>query len=402
MFNSAVLDVAIGLVFVYVVFALFNSGITEGIGQVLGWRSSFLLEGIVRLLHGDTDLLHGVLTNPLLTGLSPRRAPGKAATTTGDLPAHTFSPPYDAGPPGLTRRKGPSYIAGELFSRAMLASLFSRYAVHDLPALQARLVELEASGAAGAAAVPTGADAEGGTGPVGAEPAPGAVGQVPAPGDAGTGLSPVERSLLTVLHGPIADTEAAVTRVASWYDAEMDRVSGWYKRFVQRRLLVLALLFVVAFNVDTLGVIDSLWHQGPVRDAVVAAAAAPVVTTPATTPGATGGPAGVPDVGHLNDVARQVERVPRLGVPVGWSTQAWHRLWDGRDTRALGATTGSTPPPASPPATGTLLGRILLKLVGLAISVFAVSRGAPFWFDVLGRLNSLRSSGPKPAPSPTP
>ncbi|HLY81685.1 MAG TPA: hypothetical protein VKQ71_01810, partial [Acidimicrobiales bacterium] len=67
MFNSAVLDVAIGLVFVYIVFALFNSGVTEGIGQVLGWRSSFLLEGIVRLLHGDADLLHGVLTNPLLT-----------------------------------------------------------------------------------------------------------------------------------------------------------------------------------------------------------------------------------------------------------------------------------------------------------------------------------------------
>jgi hypothetical protein len=38
----------------------------------------------------------------------------------------------------------------------------------------------------------------------------------------------------------------------------------------------------------------------------------------------------------------------------------------------------------------------LKKIFGLLISVLAVSLGAPFWFDVLDKLNSIRSSGIKP------
>jgi hypothetical protein len=39
----------------------------------------------------------------------------------------------------------------------------------------------------------------------------------------------------------------------------------------------------------------------------------------------------------------------------------------------------------------------LLKLLGWLITVFALSFGAPFWFDVLGKVVNMRSSGPKPA-----
>ena len=36
------------------------------------------------------------------------------------------------------------------------------------------------------------------------------------------------------------------------------------------------------------------------------------------------------------------------------------------------------------------------KLVGWIITALAVSLGAPFWFDMLNKLNSLRSTGIKP------
>jgi hypothetical protein len=39
----------------------------------------------------------------------------------------------------------------------------------------------------------------------------------------------------------------------------------------------------------------------------------------------------------------------------------------------------------------------LLKLSGLLLSMVAVAQGAPFWFDLLGRVTSVRSTGPKPA-----
>lgn len=41
-------------------------------------------------------------------------------------------------------------------------------------------------------------------------------------------------------------------------------------------------------------------------------------------------------------------------------------------------------------------GDYLSKLVGLALSAAAAALGAPFWFDALNRLGSLRNTGPKP------
>ena len=40
-----------------------------------------------------------------------------------------------------------------------------------------------------------------------------------------------------------------------------------------------------------------------------------------------------------------------------------------------------------------------MKAAGLALSILAVSLGAPFWFDLLNRLSNLRTSGPKPKTS---
>jgi hypothetical protein len=39
---------------------------------------------------------------------------------------------------------------------------------------------------------------------------------------------------------------------------------------------------------------------------------------------------------------------------------------------------------------------IIKKIGGLLLTAFAVSMGAPFWFDVLSKLSNLRSSGNKP------
>ena len=39
----------------------------------------------------------------------------------------------------------------------------------------------------------------------------------------------------------------------------------------------------------------------------------------------------------------------------------------------------------------------MLVLVGFLITIIALTPGARFWFDLLGKLGSLRSTGPKPA-----
>jgi hypothetical protein len=43
----------------------------------------------------------------------------------------------------------------------------------------------------------------------------------------------------------------------------------------------------------------------------------------------------------------------------------------------------------------------LFKILGILLTGLAVSLGAPFWFDTLGKLVSLRGAGPKPVSSST-
>jgi hypothetical protein len=50
-----------------------------------------------------------------------------------------------------------------------------------------------------------------------------------------------------------------------------------------------------------------------------------------------------------------------------------------------------------------------VKILGLLVTVLAISLGAPFWFDLLNRLVNLRSTGkppdprrPEPPPTPAP
>jgi len=38
-----------------------------------------------------------------------------------------------------------------------------------------------------------------------------------------------------------------------------------------------------------------------------------------------------------------------------------------------------------------------MKIGGLLVTAFALSFGAPFWFDLLNRLVNLRAAGKKPA-----
>ena len=45
---------------------------------------------------------------------------------------------------------------------------------------------------------------------------------------------------------------------------------------------------------------------------------------------------------------------------------------------------------------------LAFKLLGWLMTALAVSIGAPFWFDLFGRLVNLRATGAKPAPPAKP
>jgi hypothetical protein len=177
--------------------------------------------------------------------------------------------------------------------------------------------------------------------------------------------SPAKRPLLRMLADAKGDRDRFRLSLEHWYDDAMDRVSGWYKRNVQRIILVLSIVIVASLNVDTIKIAQLLWRVPTERAAVASAAANQAAA------GQSGG-----------DVDSSVRQVQALNLPIGWTPP--HR-----------GTTVSTDPRHVPDQVSSWL----VKLLGMLITVLALSLGAPFWFDALGKLSGLGKSGPKPAKS---
>ena len=71
MFGLEGLDVALGLMLVYLVLSLICTAITEGVGQLFRWRGRNLRAAIRRLIGGE--LCECVYSDPLIAALQKNR-----------------------------------------------------------------------------------------------------------------------------------------------------------------------------------------------------------------------------------------------------------------------------------------------------------------------------------------
>jgi hypothetical protein len=149
------------------------------------------------------------------------------------------------------------------------------------------------------------------------------------------------------------DVLAIKAKLEEWFDDSMDRVSGAFKRWSQIVLVVIALVLTIATNSSATRVAATLWNQPAVREAAVQAARNVSTDKDAATPK------------DIKGTAATVNTLQSLGLPVGW------KHWDSE---------------AGP--VGTVLGWFLTALL--------VMLGAPFWYGLLTKLVSLRSTGPPP------
>ena len=243
MFDFPAFDVAIGLIFLYVVLALVCSTVNEAVATGIGLRARFLETGLVNLLSGAaSDTTAGRATarrfykHPLVQGLiKPRRTP------------HPEEDETDAGP--VKRLKGvlgkppyPSYIPSRTFV----------IAITDL-AEQSKAALEEASGEEGEKARARAAAA--------AEEFERALAAIPN--------AQFSEALLALYRSAGGDAVRFQRAAEEWFDDAMERVSGWYKRRVHLILAVIAALTVTLLNADTLAAGKVLWRDDAVRAAVV-------------------------------------------------------------------------------------------------------------------------------------
>ena len=176
----------------------------------------------------------------------------------------------------------------------------------------------------------------------------------------------LRRTLLGLVDSSQGDLDAAREKVEHWFDDTMERVGGWYKRMAQQIIFAVGLLLCVALNADAIMIVRELWSDEALRRAVVAVAEKKVQSK---------NPADSSEQKvSFEQVAMEIRRANT--PPIGWSSTAG-------DFRAR---------PSS-------FGEWLLKILGIALSSFAIVLGAPFWFDFLNKVINVRLSGNPPKTS---
>lgn len=346
--DSLILQTAIGLIFVFAAFAALVSVLTEAAARFIGLRGEYLLRGIRSLVDGEStfelrwrDLLRR-------TSETPAAVPGETqdpmVTKIVSQPmvsrsADKGAAPANAGNAKLSakdRRRLPSYVSGRSFARALIGVLVpdmsGRTTIDDI---SVTVQEMSAD-------------------------------------------NPLKQPLLGLLAEAGDDLVAFRQGVEEWYDDHMARVSGWYKRHVRWISLAFATIVILAFNVNAVEVTRSLYSDQALRASVV-------------TQAVNSSDCGTKDPAVcLNDLQKEIREVRTSGLPLGWGTVPscagpTHCNWPEKYGLAN-------------PDKGLShdISYFVVIVLGWVLMILAVVPGARFWFDTLSRLNTLRSTGPKP------
>jgi hypothetical protein len=298
LFDSTVLDVAVGLMFVYLLLALLCTTVNEWIAGLLGTRSKLLEKGIGQLLDSQSltdktaknQFLDEFYKHPLITGMMQGKTP-------------------------------PSYLSARAFAAAVMD-----------------IVTPKNPGSI------TFADLEDG------------IKDLPD-GD-------VKTALLALVQNAHGQLQAAQSAIEAWFNDTMERVSGWFKRTTQIRIVVLAFGITILANADTVRIARSLWTDPVARSAIVEGAKAETASPSNNpqTPNVTSA-----DVGKAIAQDRSLlgELIGWQGVDAAKTTQDWFE-----------------------------------RILGWILTAIALSLGGPFWFDLLNKFINIRSAGRSPDEAP--
>jgi hypothetical protein len=256
MFNSTILDVAMGMVFVYLLLSLLCSAANELIELVLKKRARELESGITELLtEQNTQNFLGRLGS-WIKGIAPRIESWVKGASTGasapsgvvaDLYNHSLISGLFKGQYEVGSRRLPAYIPSTNFALAML----------DL------VRQHQSSPPAAAPASITSPPTD----------FPNSLTELrDAVANMSRDYDKVKNALLPLIDAAGNDVAKARKNIENWYDSAMDRVSGWYKRRAQIIIFMLGLIVAVALNVDSVIVAKRLSSDRALRDSLVAAA----------------------------------------------------------------------------------------------------------------------------------
>jgi len=263
MFDSNILEVGIGLVFVYLLCSLTCSAINEWISRLFDMRAAALQDRIADLLN-NKKLAEMLYAHPLIRGITRRTLLDRL----------------------LRRYSRPSYISPKIFSTALSDVLIK---------------------SAGTAEIKIGRDSS--------------IYRRKVLLDLERGINKLENDknghiLKAIVDSAKTETdriEDAIAKVRqefeAWFDDSMEQMSNWYKQKARIIIFIIAIIISAGFNIDTIMIARGIHQQKAMRDTFVTAAAELAKKETSTD---------MKSDSPVEMAEELVERLSKLGLPIGW------------------------------------------------------------------------------------
>lgn len=366
MLNSTVLDIVIGLVFIYLLYSLLVTTIQEIIASNFGFRAKILERAVFRMLE-DENKFNSKFRSVIY--LFKKSGNGGLKNSTS----------YEFYKHPLIRFLGesdchgkPAYINKETFSKVIIDLLRGDQVKpgDDIKSLIQKALDEKTTN---------------------------------------WGNAKISNETLSYLKSIWADAAGDIKRFKGhleyWFDETMDRASGWYKKHTQFILFFVGLTIAIVFNVDTIKIVNKLEKDPKIREQLVQQAEAFDEAHPDLEKQLFLQKAenekflaqysqkelasnkslqnkhledSLVTVNYLNIQARKDTLLNRADLMMK------NDIKKSNDVLGLG--------PNSYGGITRDLGTFVSALIGWIITALALSLGAPFWFDLLNKLMKLRGS----------
>ncbi|KAF2519519.1 hypothetical protein E0W68_04000 [Flavobacterium salilacus subsp. salilacus] len=212
MFGSVTIEIAIGLIVIFILVSTICAVIREGIESILKTRAAYLEQGIRELLGSVTA--KNLYEHPLIFGL--------------------FKGDYTESS-GVRGKNMPSYIPSKNFARAIM-DIAAKGADTDVRGEVSSTQKLTYSIRQN-------------------------ISNLKNP--------KIERVLLNALDMAQDDIDKTQANLENWYNSAMDRVSGWYKRSTQWIILIISLVVTIGLNIDSIKIMKYLSNDENARKLIL-------------------------------------------------------------------------------------------------------------------------------------
>ncbi len=365
MTGSITLDVVIGLVFIYLLYSLLATIVQEALANVFSFRSKFLEKAIIRMLEDGNSRAASSLPNRFVGFFrmffrrkDSHKFPFAASFYHHPLIKYLAEDDY---------KSKPSYLTGRNFSKTIIDLLRGNdFKAGDDPkipiqrALNERKLQWKHD----------------------------------SPKLEFLNHVVINRETADYLRSLWADAGGDVDKFRSlieeWFDVTMERTTGWYKKHIQGVLLLIGFAIAMTFNVDSIRLSAVLARDPDLRGELVKQAGNYIKS-------------------HREELKREDPAVKQKAQKLILQADALLKKDVANVNKTLGLGWYCKTPKKHrhhflPGNKFCIRSHISFSsLLGWFITAFALSLGAPFWFDLLNKLMKLRgtiNSNDKEAPEP--